>query len=168
MLHGTSLYGKNSSQYNRLKFGNSLLYQPIGTTSGYGPLHISNETFNAMRELAEINGYNTSNRFGMGPNWRMRVIRSACDALNLNSDVILKHSFQRGLFAIPLAINWKSFLIGESEIPIYRNFPLNELVNYWRDRWFNMRKRNDLVIQKVKRFDPKQFCIEKTSTSNCE
>lgn len=164
----TSLYGKNSSQYNRLKFGKSLLYQPIGITSGYGSLHISTETFNTMRELAEINGYNTSNRFGMGPNWRMRVIRSACDALNLNSDAILKHSFQRGLFAIPLAINWKSFLKGESEIPIYRNLPLNKLVAYWKDRWFNMRRQNNLVIQKVKRFTPELFNIEKTSSLNLE
>lgn len=168
LIMTTSLYGQHSSQYNRLKFGKSLLFQPIGTTSGYGSLHISNETFNTMRELAKINGYNTSNRFGMGPNWRMRVIRSACDALNLNSNAILKHSFQRGLFAIPLAINWKSFLKGESGNPIFRNLPLNELVIYWRNRWFNMRKQNDLVIQKVKRFDPKQFYIEKTSALNCE
>lgn len=168
LIMTTSLYGQNSSQYNRLKFGKSLIYRPIGITSGYGSLHISNETFNTMRELAEINGYNTSNRFGMGPNWRMRVIRSACDALNLNSDSILKHSFQRGLFGIPLAINWKSFLKGESEIPIYRNLPLNKLVTYWRDRWFNMRKQNELVIQKVKLFTPEQFHIEKTSILNCE
>ena len=162
LIMTTSLYGQNSSQYNRLIFGNSLLYMPIGTTSGYGTLHISNETYGAMRELAEINGCNTSNRFGMGPNWRMRVIRSACDVLNLNSDVILKHSFQRGLFAVPLTINFKSFLKGKSETPIYRNLPLNKLVDYWRNRWFNMRQKNEMVIQKVVRFLPEQFNIEKT------
>ncbi|HLG28585.1 MAG TPA: Druantia anti-phage system protein DruA, partial [Candidatus Brocadiales bacterium] len=164
----TSLYGHNSSQYNRLRYGKSLLFKPIGITSGYGSLHISVETFSAMRELAEANGCNTSNRFGMGPNWRMRVIRSACDVLNLKSDVILKHSFQRGLFAIPLAINCKSFLKGESKTPIYRNIPLNKLVDYWRSRWFNMRKQNDLVLQKVRGFSPEQFSIEKTSISNSE
>jgi len=159
----SSLYGQNSSQYNRLKYGKSLIYKPIGTTSGYGSLHISNETFNAMLQLAEENGCNISNRFGDGPNWRMRVIRSACDVLGLNSDVILKHSFQRGLFAIRLAVNWKSFLKGESQTPIYRNLPLNKLVNRWRDRWFNMRKQNELVIQQVSSFSPSQYNIEKTS-----
>lgn len=168
LIMATSLYGNNSSQYNRLTFGKSLLFQPIGTTSGYGSLHISIETFSAMRELAEANGCNTSNRFGMGPNWRMRVIRSACDVLNLNSDAILKHSFQRGLFAIPLTINCKSFLKGESKTPIYRNIPLNKLVDYWRSRWFNMRKQNDLILQKVRGFSPEQFSIEKTSISNSE
>jgi len=159
----SSLYGQNSSQYNRLKYGKSLIYKPIGTTSGYGSLHISNETFNAMLKLAEENGCNISNRFGDGPNWRMRVIRSACDVLGLNSDLILKHSCQRGLFAIRLAVNCKSFLKGESQTPIYRNLPLNKLVNHWRDRWFNMRKQNELVIQQVSSFSPSQYNIEKTS-----
>lgn len=168
LIMTTSLYGQNSSQYNRLTFSNSLLYKPIGTTAGYGSLHISNETFGVMKELAEMNGCNTSNRFGMGPNWRMRVIRSACDILNLNSDVILRHSFQRGLYAVPLAINCKSFLKGESVIPLYRNIPLNKLVSHWHNRWLNMRKRNDLVAQKVKKFTPKQFRIEKTNNLNCK
>jgi hypothetical protein len=162
LIMTTSLYGQNSSQYNRLKYGKSLLYRPIGSTSGYGTLHISSETFRAMRELAEMNGCNTSNRFGMGPNWRMRVIRSACDILNLNSDLVLKHSFQRGLFAVPLTINFKSFLKGRSKTPIYRNLPLNKLVDYWHSRWLNMRKKNELVIQKVARFLPEQFNIYKT------
>ncbi|TRZ50260.1 MAG: DUF4338 domain-containing protein [Dehalococcoidia bacterium] len=161
LLVTTSLYGQNSSQYNRLRYGESLLYKPIGTTSGYGSLHISNETFNTMLQLAEENGCNISNRFGGGPNWRMRVIRSACDVLSLNSDVILKHSFQRGLFAVRLALNWRAFLKGESQTPIYRNIPFNRLVIHWRDRWFNMRKQNELVIQKVREFSPEQFAIEK-------
>jgi len=163
LIMTTSLYGQNSSQYNRLKFGKSLLYKPIGTTLGYGTLHISNETFLAMRELAETNSCNISNKFGKGPNWRMRVIRSACDALSLNSEVILKHSFKRGLFAIPLAINYKSFLRGESKKPKYRHLPLEKLVKYWRNRWLDMRKRNDLILEKVRRFSPEVFKIEKSS-----
>ena len=165
LLVTTSLYGQNSSQYNRLRYGKSLLYKPIGTTSGYGSLHISNETFDAMLQLAEKNNCNISNRFGDGPNWRMRVIRSACDVLGLNSDVILKHSFQRGLFAVSLALNSNAFLKGESKTPIYRNMPLDRLVLHWRNRWFNMRKQNELVIQKVKDFSPRQFNIEKTTTN---
>ncbi|MDA8161656.1 MAG: DUF4338 domain-containing protein [Desulfobacteraceae bacterium] len=162
LIMTSSLYGHNSSQYNRLKFGKTLLYKPIGMTTGYGSLHMSGETFEAMRELAAANGCNTSNRFGMGPNWRMRIIRSACDILNLNSDIILKHSFQRGLFAIPLAINYKSFLQKKTKNPIYRNLPLAKLVNFWRKRWLTMRLKNDLITQRVKLFSPEQFTIEKT------
>ena len=159
LIMTTSLYGQNSSQYNRLVFGKRLLYKPIGTTSGYGTLHISGETFMAMRELAEANGFLISNKFGMGPNWRMRVIRSACEILGLNSETILKHSFQRGLFAIPLARNYKSFLNGKTEQLVYYNLPLKKITNYWRHRWLKMRKQNDLIVQKVKQFTPENFQI---------
>lgn len=159
----TSLYGPKSSQYNRLRYDDSLLYEPIGITSGYGSIHISNETFNSMRQLAEDNGCIISNRFGRGPNWRMRLIRSACEVLRLNSDIILRHSFSRGLFAVSLATNCKSFLRGESEKPTYRNLPMKSLVNNWHHRWLDMRKKNDILLQKVRGFNPEQFSIEKTS-----
>ena len=162
LLVTTSLYGRNSSQYNRLKYGKTLLYKPIGMTSGYGSLHISSETFNAMLQLALERKCNTSNRFGDGPNWRMRVIRVACDIMGLNSDVILKHSFQRGLFAVRLATNWRKFLKGDSEALMYRRMPLNDLANYWRARWLRKRKHNDAIIKQVREFLPEHFIIEKT------
>ena len=162
----TSLYGQNSSQYNRLKYGKNLLYKPIGVTSGYGSLHISSETFNAMLQLAIERKCNTSNKFGDGPNWRMRVIRAACDALNLNSDIILKHSFQRGLFGVCLIKNWRKYLTGETEIPMYRRMSLNNLADYWRERWLIMRKQNTAIINQVGKFSPEKFVIEKTRFDN--
>jgi hypothetical protein len=162
LLVTTSLYGHNSSQYNRLKYGKTLLYKPIGVTSGYGSLHISNETFRAMLELAVNNECNTSNRFGDGPNWRMRVVRAACDILGFDSDVILKHSFQRGLFAVCLTRNWRKFLKGDSEIPMYRRMPLDDLVRYWRKRWLTMRIQNNKVVNQVSEFIPEHFVIKKT------
>jgi len=107
----TSLYG-NSSQYNRLKFKNRLLYIPIGYTSGYGTLHISNKTFFAMQQLLKKRGVMETNRFGDGPNWRMRIIRSASDVIGFNSNILLQHSFRRGIYAVPLAKNFRSFLLG--------------------------------------------------------
>ena len=154
-----SLYGLNSSQYNRLKYKKSLLYKPIGTTSGYGTIHISNETFSAMRELVLSEGYDISHKFGDGPNWRMRVVRTACDILNLDSNVILKHSFKRGLFAVPLVVNWKKYLNGNAKKIIYRNLPLKDLTKHWQTRWLFMRKQNKEVIARVAKFTPEQFKI---------
>ncbi|MFA5293028.1 MAG: Druantia anti-phage system protein DruA [Phycisphaerae bacterium] len=159
LIMTTSLYGLNSSQYNRLKYKNSLLCKPIGITSGFGTLHITNETFMAMRELVESKGFKISHQFGMGPNWRMRVIRTACDLLNLDSDIILKHSFKRGIYAIPLMINWKSFLNGKTRKPIYRNLPLQSLTKHWQERWLSMRKSNNEILKRVAQFTPEQFVI---------
>lgn len=162
LLVTTSLYGQHSSQYNRLAYGQTLLYEPIGTTAGYGSLHISSETFQRMLELVRAQGHTMTNRFGDGPSWRMRVIRTACNILNLNSDVILRHSFRRGLYAVKLAVNCKSFLRGQSATPVYRNLPLDRLVSYWRNRWLNMRKQNASVIQRIKAFSPEEFSIRES------
>lgn len=89
----------------------------------------------------------------------MRVIRTACDILGLDSNVILKHSFSRGLYAVKLANNFRSYLHGKSETPRYRNLPLEELVGYWRNRWLNMRRKNMDVVQKVRSFSPQNFMI---------
>ncbi|HEC64287.1 MAG TPA: DUF4338 domain-containing protein [bacterium] len=152
----TSLYG-NSSQYNRLRFKNRLLYVPIGYTSGHGTLHISNETFSAMQQLLIEKGIMITNRFGDGPNWRMRVIRTVSDIIGFDSDILLRHSFKRGIYAVPLANNFRSFLLGKANRPIYYNLPLETLVKFWKERWLNMRKRNINVINKILDFDPEDF-----------
>ncbi len=161
----SSLYGKNSSQYNRIKFDDKLLYEPIGSTAGFGTLHISNETFESMKNLAESRGHSLTNRFGDGPNWRMRVIRTACDEMKLNAEVILRHSFQRGLYAVPLADNWQDFLLGKDKRPKYKNLPLRVLVKYWKQRWLEPRKLRSDVINRVEAFEPKNFSIETTNIS---
>jgi len=157
-LFTTSLYG-NSSQYNRLKFKNRLLYIPIGYTSGYGTLHISSETFFAMQQLLVEKGLMITNRFGDGPNWRMRVIRSASNIIGFDSNVVLQHSFKRRIYTIPLTKNFRSFLLEKSDRPIYYNLPMRTLVKFWRERWLNMRKRNIDVIDKILSFKPEDFGV---------
>lgn len=155
----TSLYG-NSSQYNRLKFKDRLLYIPIGYTSGYGTLHISNETFLAMQQLLMEKGIMVTNRFGDGPNWRMRVIRLASDIIGFDSNTLLQHSFKRGIYAVPLAKNFRSFLFGKTDKPIYYNLPMQALVNFWKERWLNMRKKNTNIIDEILSFNPEDFKID--------
>ena len=77
----------------------------------------------------------------------------------MNSEIILNHSFKRGLYAIPLVTNFRSFLKGESDVPRYRNLPLEKLVDHWRNRWFFMRKGNPEIIDRVQRFLPEHFDI---------
>lgn len=155
----TSLYGKSSSQYNRLKYEGDLLYQPIGETVGFGTLHISNDTFRAMRQLLIESGKDLSYKFGDGANWRLRVIRQACEMMGMDSVAILNHSFRRGLYAVPLAHNWREFLHGEDLRPKYRDLPMSHLVEYWRNRWFEMRKQNEALVEKVKAFKKDNFSI---------
>jgi hypothetical protein len=155
----TSLYGK-SSQYNRLKYNGELAYIPIGKTRGYGTLHLADETFEAMRDLLKLRNILVPNRFGDGPVWRMRVIRTAAELLNFDSDFLLRHSFQRPIYAVPLAKNARKFLRGEAERLKYFNYSLVELTNHWRNRWLLPRKNNPDVQKKVLSFRAADFKIE--------
>jgi hypothetical protein len=160
-LFTTSLY-VHSSQYNRIRYNNKILYNKIGNTKGFGSLHVTNETFSIMIDLLAQNNIFISNRFGNGPNWRMRVIREACDHIGINSDVLLKHSFKRSIYAVPLAKNFIKILLGEEQEPDYCNYPLEELTDYWRERWLNNRKEylfRSKRIDEINQFNPKRFNI---------
>ncbi len=154
----TSLYG-NSSQYNRMKFGDELLYLPIGKTKGFGTLHLSEETILLMIQLLKSKGINVGHKFGDGPSWVMRVIRTSGDLLGFDSDFLLKHSFRRNIYFVPLAKEYKAFLNGETKQPHFNNYTKTELVDYWKERWLKKRKQNIDIIDKVLEFEPNDFRI---------
>jgi hypothetical protein len=154
----TSLYGK-SSQYNRLKYHDDLLYQHIGCTKGYGTLHLSKETIQEMVKLLKSKNIEVNHRFGDGPSWIMRVIRSAGDILNFDSNFLLKHSFKRNIYFVPLAKNYKEFLNGEVKYLEFYNYAMHDLVSFWKKRWLENRKQNVNVIANVLAFHQNDFVL---------
>ena len=157
-LFTTSLYGK-SSQYNRLKYDDRLLYQPIGETRGYGTLHLTENTINLMRKYLDEQGIRVGYKFGDGPSWRMRLIKAVGDLLEFNSDFLLKHSFRRKIYFVSLAENSLEVLNGIEKRPKYYHWSKNKLSEYWRKRWLNNRKENPLIAKKVLDFEPRDFEI---------
>jgi hypothetical protein len=154
----TSLYGK-SSQYNRMKFGDELLYKPIGQTKGFGTLHLSEETIQLMIKFLKSKGVVVGHKFGDGPSWVMRVIRSAGDLLGFDSNFLLQHSFKRNIYFVPLAEEYKAFLNDKTKQPKFHNYSKKELVEFWKTRWLNNRKLNVDVVTNVLEFSPKDFLI---------
>jgi len=154
----TSLYGR-SSQYNRIKYHNHLLYQPIGETKGYGTLHISEETLQFMRKLLQEKGITIGNNFGDGPSWRMRVIRAVGDILGFNADFLLNHSFKRRIYYVPLAKNTIEFLNGQAQRPEYYDYPMKDLVAFWKERWLNNRKTKLDIVHRILQFRPEHFSV---------
>jgi hypothetical protein len=154
----TSLYG-SSSQYNRMKFGDELLYKPIGQTKGFGTLHLSEETIQLMIKLLKSKGVVVGHKFGDGPSWVMRVIRSAGELLGFDSDFLLKHSFKRNIYFVSLASEFKAFLNGETKQPRFKNYSKNDLVQFWKTRWLENRKKNVDAVTNVLDFNPSDFKI---------
>lgn len=155
----TSLYGK-SSQYNRVKMRGNLLYNPIGSTKGYGTLHLTNETFNAMSDYLKENNIIVSNKFGFGPSWRMRVIRTAGELLGFNPDFLLCHSFKRKIYYVSLAKNSIEFINGNTTNLINYQSSAKTLSNHWRRRWLMKRLAYKPILEDVKNFRTEDFAIE--------
>ena len=68
-----------------------------------------------MRQYLSLKGDGTSdrNKYGHGPNFRMRVIRQTLSMLGVEED-FLRHGINREVFAMPVADNWQEYLTGET------------------------------------------------------
>jgi hypothetical protein len=133
-----------SSILNRLRFNDATVFQQLGFTEGFGHFHLANGTFEKIREHLKSCGDKETQRykFGSGPNYRMRVVRTALERLHLPGN-LLKHGVRRGVYAAPLARNTIPFLNGESSRLSWYARPLPELVRFWRERWLLPRASRD-------------------------
>lgn len=118
----TSALGR-SSLYNRLvlrekpfdpKSKTLVHLERIGSTSGFGHFQLSADLFARLRAYLRQRDhpYVKGNRFGQGPNWRMRVLRVGLEALELDPGV-LQHGIERDIYAMPLASNTTEYLRGD-------------------------------------------------------
>jgi hypothetical protein len=107
-----------SSLYNRLKLGGTSYFSSVGFTGGWGHFHIPDDLFEEMRGyLRSIDHqYADMHTFGQGPNWRLRTVRAALNALGFKEDV-LKHGVQREVFLCETASNSLKILRGEAKRP---------------------------------------------------
>ncbi len=166
LLGTTSLYGVNSSQYNRVRIpcdavggeaGKKLSYELIGRSEGYGSYQFSELTV----ELGEIllgrtkEGRRVNSIFGEGVNPRMRKLREALDEVGLPSDEVLRHRNPRIVYAVSLARNASDVLLGLSRRARYlipRGNPRKKtelIAEYWRRRWLLKRIGREGILDEV-------------------
>lgn len=152
LLTTTSALGR-SSLYNRLRIPGGVRFEHIGETKGFGHFHVSGHLFDRLRShlTALKHPYATGHRFGMGPNWRFRVVREALESLGLEADSILKHGIQREIFAVPLAENWQAVLKGEHTRVRARPLSARAIAEYCIARWILPRSIRDPSYQNVTR-----------------
>src|SRR5262245_3009135 len=136
MITTTSALGK-SSIYNRLKLGGQSYLHSIGYTQGWGHFHVLHSLFLELRDYLRKrkHHYVDGHRFGDGPNWRLRTIRAAFDALGFSPD-LLRHGIGREVFVCQLAMNAAKVLRGERKKAIYRGLKtVDEVGALVRERW---------------------------------
>ncbi len=156
LLVTSSLFGR-SALYNRVRFDGEDLFEPIGQTGGYGTLHLSTTTVALMKELLASQETLPANRFGDGPNWKMRLVRTACDALGIDHEVVLHHGLRKSLYVVKTAHNSLEYLRGECDGLNYRQRPAKKLIGYWKERWLHPRAARNEIMEQVRAFRPSRW-----------
>jgi hypothetical protein len=151
LLTTTSSMGR-SALYNRIKIPNGPHFIRIGETRGFGHFHLSGEVFDKMRTFLKDIGhpYAAGNRFGAGPNWRIRVARTTLEKIGFDAEDILNHGIAREVYAIPLALNWQKILSGTQKKVQPSTRPASEIAEYCLKRWIMPRASRD---ERYKTFD---------------
>jgi hypothetical protein len=165
-LSTTSLYGIGSSQYNRIQMpleriggvsGEKLTFLELGKSEAYGTSHFSTDTVDALVTLVQqsTNGQRVNSIFGEGVSPKLRKIRQGLDLLNLPTDSLLQHGRQRIVYGVPVARNYREFLLGMDDKPEYifdmttPQIGTEEIARWWTERWLSKRIDSDNVLSKV-------------------
>ncbi len=127
----TSAFGR-SSQYNRLKYRERLLAEPIGYTQGFGMLHLEH-TYDQACDYLRMVGKFTDAGYGNGPKVRWQNMTKALLGVGLTSSM-LKHGVLREVFLYRFVDDFdKGMKGGTFGTPL--NLPEADFAAYWRERW---------------------------------
>jgi hypothetical protein len=121
-------------------FGKSAIYTRlmnwkfIGYTKGQSHIHITaNGSWETIKQLVPKEKFKTY-KYGQGPNWKMRVLKAGLKEIGF-SEEMLSIGWQRGYYCCPLAENWREYLLGESDMPMWKEYTASDLIEYWKKRW---------------------------------
>ena len=144
LLTTTSALGR-SSIYNRLVIPDGPRFLRIGSTKGFGHFHLYGRIFDSLRDHLEAKGhpYASGHRFGMGPNWKLRVARTALEDIGIDGNSILKHGVEREVYVIPLADNWREVLSGRQKRLRSLTKSASEISGFCLNRWIVPRSDRD-------------------------
>jgi len=126
-------FGK-SAIYTRLKG-----WKFIGYTKGITHYHLTcNSFFEYAKNLLVKTGHGEEvkrYRFGDGPNWKIRVIKKALLILGIRPEKVMHFGLRRGYYFCPLAENWKDFFTMKTDNPVFIDYRLTDVIEYWKKRW---------------------------------
>jgi hypothetical protein len=143
LITTTSALGR-SSIYDRVRYEDRLLFQPIGFTQGWGEFHFSNGVSEAISIYAHHHCKPTAKHSRWGPGFRNRreMLIKTFGSIGLPKHW-LRHGVEREVFAVPLGQNCQEFLRGESERLESFDLPASKLSEFYLQRWLVPRSQRD-------------------------
>lgn len=127
----TSAFGR-SSQYNRLKYRDRLLAEPIGETKGYGLLHLEH-LYGEVESFLKRRGISTRGGFGNGPKVRWQNVTRVLHLLGLPNSV-LAHGLKRPVYLFSFVEDLAAGMAGGS-FGHALSLKEDEFSEYWVERW---------------------------------
>jgi hypothetical protein len=126
-----------SSIYNRLKYGNRVVFERLGETSGSGEFHLSNGVYVLLQEYA--NRYHIdegTKRPEWGGGWRSRrdLLKKVLPDLGYDQR-LLYHGIHREIYGVQTGIDSLSFLRGDRDDFCHQGPSASELSDWFRSRW---------------------------------
>jgi hypothetical protein len=156
----TSVYGR-SSIYNRLRYKDRLLAEPIGYTKGFGTIHLENVYPEILRLLRAEQQDFASGGFGTGPKIRWQHYARAFTLLGLPSSYF-EHGLQREVFLFRFVEDLDKGMSGKG-FGSHINLSVNEYTDFWKERWAIPRSKR---IDDWKTFEIKEY-IARVLKQNC-
>lgn len=126
-----------SSVYNRLRLNDQSYFAPIGFTQGWGHFHVTDRLFDEMRDYLrdKDHAYADQHKFGEGPNWQFRTIRTALAELGINQ-AVLRHGIQREVYLCTLAKNSTDILrTGTGKPNLSSLLRVSKICEQAKERW---------------------------------
>lgn len=127
----TSAFGR-SSIYNRLKYKDRLLAEPIGYTKGYGSIHLD-AVYPEIRQFLESKDVYHYGGYGKGPKQRWQNIRRALSLLEVPQKKV-KHGVEREVFLYRLVDKLEKGMSG-GRFGKSTAIDSKEFSAYWLERW---------------------------------
>ena len=152
----TSALGR-SSVYNRLRYKERYLLKSHGYTKGFGHFHFSPTLYADLLEVAKEHPNYAGTEFGAGANWKIRTLRQALTLLGVSNNY-MQHGLTREVFLGELASNSMNFLRGETNELDYHFASVEEITEFWKERWLLPRSNLKLGISE---FDSEGLRISK-------
>lgn len=150
----TSVFGR-SSIYNRLKYKNRLLAEPIGFTKGFGTIHLEQYYTEVQKLLLSEMGNYISGGYGNGPKIRWQNFTRALSILGLPNSYF-EHGLQREVFMFRFVDDLKTGMSG-GQFGAHINLEVSEYADFWKERWALPRSER---IESWKEFDSKTYFSE--------
>lgn len=133
---------EKSAIYTRL-----LNWQFLDYTQGKSHIHITaNGSWELIKEFVPQDRF-ASYKYGQGSNWKLRTLKVALSNLGFPNEDILSIGWKRAYYMNPLLKNWKEFLTMQADVPDFIDYTVNDLINYWKNRWLFPRK--EYLLQKM-------------------